>query len=206
MALDNLGFNITTLIASLGIGGIAVTLALQNILGDLFASLSIVLDKPFAVGDFVTVDELAGTVEFIGLKTTRLRSLSGEQIVCANGDLLKSRIRNYKRMQERRVLFELGLLYQSTPAQLEAVPGLVRAAVEAQPDTRFERAHFKGFGASSLDFEVVYHVTVPDYARYMDVQQGINLALVRAFAGAGIGFAYPSRTVFLVHQDGAAAP
>lgn len=197
MALDNLGFNIATLIASLGIGGIAVALALQNILGDIFASLSIVLDKPFAVGDFVTVDQVAGTVEYIGLKTTRLRSISGEQIVCSNADLLKSRIRNYKRMQERRVLFSLGLLYQSTPEQLEAVPGLVRAAVEAQSDTRFERAHLKGFGESSLDFEVVYYVTVPDYGRYMDVQQGINLALVRSFAAAGIGFAYPSRTLYM---------
>lgn len=195
MILDNLGFNVTTLVASLGIGGVAVALAVQNILGDLFASLSIALDKPFVVGDFIVVDGIAGTVEYIGLKTTRVRSLEGQQIVFANADLLKSRINNYKRLYERRVLFGFGVLY-STPADtLAAIPGWVREIVEGLDGTRFDRAHVKGFGASSIDFEVVYFVLDPDYNRYMDLQQAINLALLRRLAAAEVQFAFPTRTV-----------
>ncbi len=197
MILDNLGFNITALVASLGIGGVAVALAVQNILGDLFASLSIALDKPFVIGDFIVVDDIAGTVEHVGLKTTRVRSLSGEQVVFANADLLKSRIHNYKRLYERRVLFGFGVLYRTPPEQLAAVPQMVREIIEAQPGTRFDRAHFKGFGDSSLDFEVVYFVLDPDYNRYMDIQQAINLELVNRFAAAGVGFAFPTRTVHI---------
>lgn len=195
MILDNLGFDITALVASLGIGGIAVALAVQNILGDLFASLSIALDKPFVIGDFIVVDDIAGTVEYVGLKTTRVRSLSGEQVVFANADLLKSRIRNYKRLYERRVLFGFGVLYQTPPAQLAAIPIMVREIITDQAGARFDRAHFKGFGDSSLDFEVVYFVLDPDYNRYMDIQQAINLELVRRFAAAGIEFAFPTRTL-----------
>jgi small-conductance mechanosensitive channel len=199
MILDNLGFNIATLIASLGIGGIAVALALQSVLGDLFASLSIVLDKPFSVGDFIIVDEVVGTVEYVGLKTTRLRSLSGEQIVFSNADLLKSRIRNYRHMEERRIVFAIGVVYQTTQEQLQKIPKILQAAVEAQSDTRFDRAHFKTFADSSLDFEVVYYMAKPDYKLFMDTQQAINLELFRRFAEEKIDFAYPSRTVFLVN-------
>jgi small-conductance mechanosensitive channel len=199
MILDNLGFNIATLIASLGIGGIAVALALQNILGDLFASLSIVLDKPFSVGDFIVVDDVVGTVEFVGLKTTRLRSLSGEQIVFSNADLLKSRIRNYKHMEERRIVFAIGVVYQTTQEQLTKIPKIMQEVVEAQPDTRFDRAHFKTFADSSLDFEVVFYMAKPDYNLFMDTQQAINLELFRRFGEEKIDFAYPSRTVFLVN-------
>ena len=195
LALDNLGVNITALVASLGIGGIAVALALQNVLSDLFASLSIVLDKPFVVGDFLVVGEFIGTVEKVGLKTTRLRSLSGEQLVFSNTDLLGSRIRNYQRMQERRVLFGFGVTYQTPPDTVEALPALVRAIVERQAGVRFDRAHFKAFGASSLDFEVVYYVLSADYAAYMDVQQQINLALFREVQAAGADFAYPTQTL-----------
>jgi small-conductance mechanosensitive channel len=195
MILDNLGFNITTLVASLGIGGVAVALAVQNILGDLFASLSIALDKPFVIGDFIVVDGIAGTVEYVGLKTTRLRSLEGQQVVFANADLLKSRIHNYKRLYERRVLFGFGVLYSTPPDVLAAIPGWVRDIVTAQPGARFDRAHFKSFGDSSLDFEVVYFVLDPDYSRYMDIQQAINLELVRRFAAAGVDFAFPTRTL-----------
>ncbi|HEU5339448.1 MAG TPA: mechanosensitive ion channel family protein [Sulfuricaulis sp.] len=202
MILDNLGFNITTLVASLGIGGIAVALALQNILGDIFASLSIALDKPFVIGDFIIVDEVLGTVEYIGLKTTRLRSLGGEQIVFSNNDLLKSRIRNYKRMFERRVVFGFGVIYQTTHAQLKQIPMMVREIIQGQEKTRFDRAHFKEYGDSSLDFEVVYYVLSPDYNVYMDIQQAINLAIFEQFAKAGIDFAYPTRTLY-VTQDGA---
>lgn len=195
LILDNLGFNITALVASLGIGGVAVALALQNILGDVFASLSIALDKPFAIGDFIVVDGLLGTVERIGIKTTRLRSLSGEQLVFSNADLLRSRIHNYKRMAERRVVFRFGVVYQASSECLERIPGMVRRIVEAQPQTRFDRAHFWNFGDSSLDFEAVYYVLAADYNVYLDIQQAINLALFREFRQAGIEFAYPTRTV-----------
>ena len=195
MTLDNIGVNVTTMIAGLGIGGIAVALAVQNILGDLFASLSIVIDKPFVIGDFVIVGEYQGTIEYVGLKTTRIRSLGGEQIVFSNGDLLKARIRNYRRMRERRVLFTFGVLYQTPPEKLEKLPGLVRAIIEARKSARFERAHFKGLGNSSLDFEVVFWMLDPDYNSYMDVQQAINLEMLRAFAREGVSFAFPTRTV-----------
>jgi small-conductance mechanosensitive channel len=204
MILDNLGFNVTALVASLGIGGIAVALAVQNILGDIFASLSIALDKPFVIGDFIVVGDTLGTVEYIGLKTTRLRSLSGEQIVFSNADLLKSRIRNYKRMFERRVVFSFGVIYQTPTEKLERIPGMVREIVAAQPKTRFDRAHFKEYGDSSLDFEVVYYVLDPDYNVYMDIQQEINLAIFRRFQEAGIEFAYPTRTLYVNNLAAAA--
>jgi len=202
MILDNLGFNITTLVASLGIGGIAVALAVQNILGDIFASLSIAMDKPFVIGDFIIVGDQLGTVEYIGLKTTRIRSLSGEQIVFSNNDLLNSRIRNFKRMYERRVLFGFGVVYQTSHEQLKKIPVMVREIIESLENTRFDRAHFKEYGDSSLDFEVVYYVRSPDYNVYMDIQQSINLAVFERFASEGIEFAYPTRTLY-VTQTGA---
>ena len=197
LILDNLGLNVTALIASMGIGGIAVALAVQNILGDLFASLSIAIDKPFVIGDFIIVDDLMGTVEHVGLKTSRIRSLSGEQIVFSNNDLLKSRIRNYKRMQERRVVFAIGVTYDTAEPELKIIPDLIRQAIEAQAAARFDRAHFKGFGAFSLDFEAVYYVREADYNVYMDAQQAINLQLVRDFAERGIGFAFPTQTLHI---------
>jgi small-conductance mechanosensitive channel len=200
VALDNQGIDVTALVAGLGVGGIAIALALQNILSDLFASLSIVLDKPFVYGDFIVVDTLSGTVEHVGLKTTRVRSLSGEQLVFSNNDLLKSRVRNFKRMSERRVAFTIGVIYQTPRSTLEEIPNLLRQAVEAQPDTRMDRAHFKGFGPSSLDFEVVYYVLTPDYAMYMDRQQAINLEIVRKFEEADVEFAYPTQTLFVTEQ------
>lgn len=195
MILENLGVNVTTLVASLGIGGIAVALALQNILGDLFSSLAIVLDKPFVIGDFIIVDEVMGTVEYIGLKTTRLRSLGGEQIIFSNTDLLKSRIRNYKRMQSRRIAFSIGVTYQTTEMQLRAIPQIVRDIVSSHPQATLDRVHFKEFGASSLNFEVVYIVASADYNVYMDIQQAINLALFRRFGRESIEFACPAYMV-----------
>ncbi|MBX9868276.1 MAG: mechanosensitive ion channel family protein [Burkholderiaceae bacterium] len=197
VALDNLGVNITTLIAGLGVGGVAVALAVQNILGDLFASLSIVIDKPFVIGDFIIIDDYIGTVENVGLKTTRIRSLGGEQIVFANSDLLKNRVRNYKRMFERRIVFNFGVLYQTTSDQLESVPGLVRAIIEKQDKVRFDRVHCQKFGDSSIDFEAVYWVLDPDYNLYMDIQQAINFQIKRRFAETGIDFAYPTRTIVI---------
>jgi small-conductance mechanosensitive channel len=204
VVLDNFGIDVTALVAGLGIGGIAIALALQKILGDLFASLSIVLDKPFVVGDFIIVDDLLGTVENVGLKTTRVRALSGEQLVFSNSDLLESRIRNFKRMYERRIVFSFGVEYQTPPDKLEWIPLAVREIIEALPDLRFDRAHFKGYGDSSLDFEVVYYVLLPDFNTYMDRQQAINLALYRAFEERAIAFAFPTRTVHLVGAEVAA--
>ncbi|GAB4218533.1 MAG: mechanosensitive ion channel family protein [Rhodoferax sp.] len=198
--LDNLGVNVTALVASLGIGGIAVALAVQNILGDLFASLSIAIDKPFVIGDFIVLGQEMGTVEHVGLKTTRLRSLSGEQIIMSNNDLLQARIHNYKRMTERRIVFALGVTYDTPADTLALIPSLVEAAVKTEPKARFDRAHFKGFGAFSLDFEVVYFVTEADYKLYMDVQQGINLKMVRTFAEHRIEFAFPTQTLHLNHS------
>jgi len=193
LALDNLGINVTALVTGLGIGGVAVALALQNILGDVFASLSIVLDKPFVLGDPIGVGDAAGTVESIGLKTTRLRSPTGEQLIFGNGDLLKSRIRNFRRMESRTVTFAFTLAYGTSADELEAVPGLVRAIVEREPQVRFERAHLKGFGAAGFDFEVSYTVLSADFNLYMDRQQAIDLALLRALAERGIELARPHR-------------
>jgi len=202
-ALENVGINVTAFVTGLGIGGVAIALAVQNVLADLFASLSIVLDKPFVVGDFITVSDDAGSVERIGLKTTRIRSLSGEQLVFSNNELLKNRIHNYKRMDERRILFRIGVVYQATPEQLEQIPAIIRRIIESTANVRFDRAHFAAFGDSSYDFEIVYYVTSADYNVYMDAQQAINLAMVRAFAAEKIEFAYPTRTLLIENQAGA---
>jgi small-conductance mechanosensitive channel len=205
MALANLEIEIGPLLAGLGVGGIAVALALQNILGDLFGSLSIVLDKPFVIGDFINVDEHSGTVEHVGLKTTRVRSLSGEQLVFANSDLLSARIRNYKRMYERRVAFTVGVTYQTPRTQLAEIPRMIREIIERQENARFDRSHFKSFGAFSLDFETVYFVQAPDYNLYMDVQETINLALCERFEEHAIEFAYPTQTLFIERAAGTPA-
>ena len=207
--LSNMGVNITAFVASLGIGGIAVALAVQNILGDLFASLAIAVDKPFEVGDSITVGDVTGTVERVGLKTTRIRSLGGEQIVMSNAELLKRTVANFKRLQTRRVLFAFGVTYDTPADQVAAVPPLVKELIEADPKLEYVRAHFKGFGESSLNFEVVYRVKDPDYDVYMDRQQALNLALMRALQERGIRFAFPTQTLNLVgglQQQVAAAP
>jgi small-conductance mechanosensitive channel len=197
MVLDNFGVNITALVASLGVGGIAVALAVQNILGDLFASLSITLDKPFEIGDFIIVGDVLGSVEHIGLKTTRVRSLGGEQVVFSNGDLLKSRIHNHKRMETRRVAFILRVAYGTTEEQLCKVPRIIREIIAARPNIDFERAHFFRWGEWSLDFEVVYHFRSPDYILHMDAQQDIFLAIYLRFEQEGIRFAHPLSIVRL---------
>jgi small-conductance mechanosensitive channel len=197
VTLENLGINVTALVTGLGIGGVAVALALQNILGDLFASLSITFDRPFVVGDFLAIDTFLGSVEHIGVKSTRLHSLSGEQIVISNADLLKSRVRNYGRMSERRVLFTVGVTYETGTELLEQIPALVRGIIEEHEGTRFDRSHFAQHGAASLDFETVYYVLSADYNRYMDIQQSINLRIHREFERLGIEFAYPTQRVLL---------
>jgi len=204
MAMSNLGIEIGPVLTGLGVGGVAVALAVQSVLGDLFASLSIVLDKPFVIGDFINVDGFAGNIEHVGLKTTRIRSLTGEQLVFSNSDLLKSRIRNYKRMQERRILFIIGVVYQTPRDVAERIPEVIRETIESKESVRFDRAHFKAFGPFSLDFEAVYWVLSPDYNTYMDIQQKINLELLRRFQEYGIEFAYPTQTVFLEGSAGKA--
>lgn len=196
MALDNTGVHITAIVTGLGIGGVAIALALQTILGDLFASLSIVLDKPFVVGDFIAVGSDVGNVQQIGLKTTRVRALSGEELVFANGELLKGRIHNFGRMYERRILFRIGVVYGTPASKLERIPVMVRDIIEGA-QVRFDRGHFADFGDSSYDFEFVYFVPSADYNHYMDVQQQINLGIVSAFEKEAIEFAFPTRTVVL---------
>lgn len=196
--LSNLGVNITAFVASLGIGGIALALAVQNILGDLFASLAIAVDKPFEVGDSITVGDVTGTVERVGLKTTRIRALGGEQIVMSNAELLKRTVANFKRLQTRRVLLSFGITTDASADEVAAIPPLVRELVEADPMLKLARAHFKGFGDNALSFEVVYRVKDPSYDVYMDHQQALNLALMRALQQRGIRIAFQTQTVNLV--------
>ena len=195
VALDNLGVNVTAAVAGLGIGGIAVALAVQNILGDLFASLSIVIDKPFEVGDFVVVDDFSGSVEEIGLKSTRIRSLSGEQIVFPNADLLQSRLRNYKRMYERRATFRFAVPFATARAELEAIPALLQSIIEGLETLRFDRAHLLSIGASALEFEVVYWVKDPGFNLYADRQQTILLALLDGLRARGVALAWPTQAL-----------
>jgi small-conductance mechanosensitive channel len=200
LVLDNIpGVQVTALIASLGITGIAVGLAVQNILGDLFASLSIALDKPFVIGDFINVGEFSGTVEHVGLKSTRVRSLSGEQLVFGNNDLLSSRIRNFKRMANRRVPFLLSVTYQTPYEKLVQIPTIVQEVIESVDSeiVTFDRAHFKEYGEYAIRFEAVYLLTTADFRQFMDIQQAINLGIYQRFAEAGIEFAFPTQSVII---------
>jgi len=196
-ALQNFGINVTALVTGLGIGGIAIALAVQNILGDLFAALAIVLDKPFVVGDAIQVENVNGTIEHVGLKTTRIRSLSGEQVIIANADLLKSRIRNYRRMELRRATFNLDLAFDTPADKVAAIPPMVKQIVEQQGNTRFDRSHFLTIGDTGLRLENVYYVLEPDYGKYADIQHAINLELLRRFHAEHIQFGYTTRTVHL---------
>jgi small-conductance mechanosensitive channel len=203
--LDNLGVNITALVTSLGIGGVAVALAVQTVLSDLFASISIGLDKPFEVGDFVVFGSVAGSIEHIGLKTTRIRSLGGEQIVCSNTELLRQTIQNYKRMEQRRVVFTLRVPYDTPVQTLAELPGDVRAQIEVQAATRFDRAHIASFGDHGLEIEAVYYVMSADYNRYMDTQQAINLGILTAFAARNVTLRPQERMLHLRDDNPAEA-
>jgi small-conductance mechanosensitive channel len=206
VALEGVGVKVTPLITGLGIGGIAIALAVQNILADLFGAVSILVDKPFTVGDFVVVDDLKGTIEHVGLKSTRVRSLGGEQIVFSNADLLQSRVRNFKRMLERRVAFTTGVTYQTPKAKLERIPAMIREIVEAQSQVRFERCHFLKFADSWLEFETIYWVLSPEYIVYADIHQAVNLALFQRFEDEKIEFAYPTKTLFVSQAAEDSAP
>lgn len=198
---DNMGYDVTAMVAGLGIGGIAIALAAQNILGDLFNYFVIFFDKPFEVGDFIIIDEKLGVVEYIGIKTTRIKSLSGEQLVFSNSDLTSSRIHNYKRMQRRRVLFKIGVVYQTSLEKMKEIPAVIKSIVEEQHPVEFDRAHFSSYGDYSLNFEIVYYVLDSDYNKYMDVQQAINLRIFEEFQRMNIEFAYPTQTLFFTNQE-----
>ncbi|MCK5213729.1 MAG: mechanosensitive ion channel family protein [Candidatus Omnitrophica bacterium] len=198
--LDNLGIEISAVIAGLGIGGIAVALAAQTVLGDLFSFFSILFDRPFETGDFIIVGEYLGTVEHVGIKTTRISSLGGEQIVFSNTDLTNSRVRNYKRMARRRVVFKLGVTYQTPVDKMKETPGMIESIIKKTEDTTFDRAHFFSYGDFSLVIEVVYYVETGDYNKYMDKQQEINFAIMEEFNKREIEFAYPTQTLYINKQ------
>ncbi|MBN1913325.1 MAG: mechanosensitive ion channel family protein [Candidatus Omnitrophica bacterium] len=195
--LDNLGFKISAVIAGLGIGGVAVALAAQAVLGDLFSYFAILFDRPFEIGDFIITGDFLGTVEHIGIKTTRVRSLGGEQLIFSNTDLTNSRVRNYKRMDKRRVVFKLGVTYQTTSRQLKAIPKIIEDIIKGVNDTTFDRAHFFSYGDFALIYEVVYYVMGSDYNKYMDIQQEINFAIKEKLEAEKIEFAYPTQTVYV---------
>lgn len=195
--LDNLGFDISAVVTGLGIGGVAIALASQGILQDLFSYFSILLDRPFEIGDFIVIDDMAGTVQQVGIKTTRLQSLDGEQLILANTDLTASRIQNFQRMDQRRIAFNLGVTYETNMTQLEKIPDIIRNILEEIPQITFDRAHFASFGDFSLNYEIVYLVQTNDYTVYRDVQQQMNLAIKEQFDQAGIEFAYPTQVLYL---------
>ena len=193
--LDNIGVKITSLVTGLGIGGVAIAFAAQSALSDIFCFFTIFFDKPFEIGDFIIAGDHMGTVEHIGVKTTRLRAIGGEQLIVSNADLTGSRIRNYKTIQQRRVSFTLGITYDTPTEKLKAIPQLIQTIVEETEDATFARAHFASFGAYSLNFEVVYFVQSADYDRYMDINQRINLAIKDGFEKLGVSFAFPTSIV-----------
>ena len=195
--LDNLGFKITTVVAGLGIGGIALALAAQSILGDLFGYFIILFDRPFEIGDFVVVGDYSGVIERFGIKTTRIASINGEQIVVSNKDLTDSRVRNYRRMAKRRVMFRVGVTHQTPVERLREIPGIVADIFRELEGTTLDRVHFFSYGDFSLIHEIVYYVDGNDYTRYMDLQQKVNLRLYEEFEKRGIEFAYPTRTLYL---------
>jgi len=201
VGLNRLGYDVTALITGLGVGGIAIALAVQNVLSDLFAALAIVLDKPFLVGDTIGVDTFTGTIEHVGLKTTRIRSVNGELLIFSNADLLRSRIRNFKRMQERRIVFMIGVSYDTPPDTVARIPTMIREAIQSQQQVRFDRSHFISYGDSTLNFETVYFVLTADYLTYVNAQQAINLTILRQFAAEKIQFAYPTRTLVVKRTD-----
>ncbi len=197
---ENLGIRITPLIAGLGIGGIAVALAVQSVFGEIIASLSIIVDKPFEVGDFIVVGNFRGEVEKVGLQTTRVRSISGELIVFSNNDLVNNTIQNYKNLPRRRSFSTLGVVYQTEREKLEKIPLMIKDIIDKNPKTQYERVHFVDFGDFSLNFEIAYYVLTSDFITYLDTRQDINLRIIEAFCREGIEFAYPTQTLFAGRQ------
>lgn len=198
--LSNMGVNVTSLVGALGIGGIAVALAIQNILNDLFSSFAIYFDKPFEVGDFIIVGNDMGTVEYIGVKTTRLRDLGGEELVISNQELTTARVHNYQKLSDRRIVFHFGVTYETSVEVLKNIPIKIKEIIDALDMARFDRAHFYRFDESALTFEVVYYILSSEYNDYMNVQQEINLKIKKAVEEEGSGFAYPTRTIYAYNK------
>ena len=203
LAMDNLGVDITALVAGLGIGGLAIALAAQSILGDLFASLTIMIDKPIAIGDYVVVDNFMGNVKAIGIKSTKLESLTGEEIIISNSDLLNSRLRNYhqSRMKKRRSSMKIGIVYETNSNELKRIQEILREIVKSNPKTEYIRAIFTNFGDFSLDFELTYNVLSPDYETLTEINHEIRLKIFETFEKEGLKFAYPTRTVHLTKEN-----
>lgn len=202
IVIGNVIPDISGLIAGFGIGGIAVAFAAQEIFEDIFSYFTIFFDRPFEIGDFIIMGDYMGTVEYVGVRTTRIRSLSGEELIFSNKDLTSSRIKNFKTMNERRIVFSIGVTYDTPYEKLERIPTMLKDAVESQEDVRFDRAHFLKFADSSLNYEIVYYVLTGDYTIYMDKQQAINLAIFKAFEDEGIEFAFPTRTIYIESDGG----
>lgn len=199
MLIENLGYNITTIITGLGIGGIAIALAAQNILSDLFSYFVIFFDKPFEIGDLISVNNITGTVERIGIKTSHIRSISGEQLIIPNAELVKSTIKNIKRLERRGVNFKLNVRYDTPKEKLEHLPQLIKEIINKQQHGNFDRCHLVAFGDFSLAYEVLYFIDNSDYKIYLDIQQNIYLEIMNAFAVQGIDFAFPGQTFILQH-------
>ena len=199
MLIENLGYNITTIITGLGIGGIAIALAAQNILTDLFSYFVIFFDKPFEIGDAISVNNISGTVEHIGIKTSHIRSVSGEQLIMPNTELVKSTIKNFKRLQRRGVIFKLNVRYDTPEEKLKSLPKLIETIINKQQRAKFDRCHLIAFGDFSLSFEVLYFIDSSDYKIYLDTQQNIYLQIMNAFSESGIDFAFPGQTFILQH-------
>ena len=197
LVLSNVGVNITSLVAGLGIGGVAIAFALQNILADIFSSFAIYFDKPFQIGDYVVVGDDSGTVEKIGIKSTRIRALSGEELIISKKELTTVRVQNFKRLTERRSVFSIGVLYETPQAKLKKIPSIVEDIINSVEKTRFDRVHLKNFGDSALSFEVSYYVDSSDYKEFMDIGQKINFGILEAFEKEGISFAYPTQTLYI---------
>jgi small-conductance mechanosensitive channel len=202
LILDNLGVNVTALVAGLGVGGIAIGLAAQGIFSDLFAALSILFDRPFKVGDLIQFGTQTGRVEAIGLKTVRLRLLSGEQLVVGNTQLLAQQISNLRRVESRRVALLFGVTYQTPPEMMARLSDEVRSVVDAVPEARFDRCFFIGFGASSLDFELIFHVDHEELPVMLAARHRVGIGLLQRFAELGVEFAYPTHTSFTAAPDG----
>ncbi len=201
IAVQNMGYNVSTALAGFGLTGVAVVFAAQSILGDLFSYFSILFDKPFEPGDFIIIGEMSGTIQHIGVKTTRLTSLTGEQLIISNADLTNSRIKNYKRMVRRRIAYRLGFVYELNSEQLKEIPDLIKDIITNVPNVTFDRAHFVEYGAYSLNFEIVYYVNSNDYLDYMDAHQAINLEIKRVFDEKGFHFAFPTQTIYNTFEN-----
>lgn len=205
--LDNMGFNVSAIIAGLGVGGIAIALAAQTVLSDLFSYLIIFFDRPFEIGDNIMFDKEQGTVEYIGVKSTRIRTLNGQLLICSNKDLTNARVNNFKSLSRRRILFKLSVVYQTPVEKVAALPEMIKNIVTKYEQVEYERGHFTTFAESSLDFEFVYYITVPEYKTYMDIQQEINLTILRTFAQEQIQFAHPTRTLYVTNpKDDSTGP